>query len=86
MTLYYYVIFTIVTVVSYMMIVDRNIITYIELIYQSAIVQFKLAWWVVKLHPSNPISRWAFNRRIEQMTRELEEDLKNGRKHLTDDR
>lgn len=86
MTLYYYVIFTIVAVVSYMMIVDRNIITYIELIYQSTIVQFKLAWWGVKLHPSNPISRWAFNRRIEQMTRELEEDLKNGRKHLTDDR
>lgn len=85
MTLYYYIIFTIVAVVSYMMIVDRNIITYIELIYQSAIVQFKLAWWVVKLHPSNPISRWTFDRRIEQMTRELEEDLKNGRKHLTDD-
>ena len=85
MTLYYYIILTIVAVVSYMMVVDKNIITYIELIFQFAVVQLKRAWFIVKFHPANPITRWIFERRIERMTRELEEELKIVRKHLTDD-
>jgi hypothetical protein len=85
MTLYYYIILTLLAVLSYMMIVDRNIITYIELIFQFAVVQLKRAWFIVKFHPANPITRWIFERRIERMTRELEEDLKMDTKHLTDD-
>ena len=85
MTLYYYIILTFVAVLSYMMVVDRNIITYIELIFQSAVVQLKRAWWIVRFHPINPIPRWTLNRRIERMTRELEEKLKIVRENLTDD-
>ena len=84
MTLYYYIILTLLAVLSYMMIVDRNIITYIELIFQFAVVQLKRAWFIVKFHPANPITRWIFERRIERMTRQLEKDLKINTKDLTD--
>jgi hypothetical protein len=85
MTLYYYIILTFVAAISYMMVVDKNIITYIELTFQFAVVQLKRVWWIVRFHPINPIPRWTLNRRIERMTRELEEKLKIVRKHLTDD-
>jgi hypothetical protein len=85
MTLYYYIILTLLAVIGYLMVVDRNIITYIELIFRYAVVQLKRAWFIVKFHPANPITRWIFERRIERMTRELEEELKIARKHLTDD-
>jgi len=85
MTLYYYIILTLLAVIGYLMVVDRNIITYIELNFQFAVVQLKRAWFIVRFHPINPIPRWTLSRRIERMTKELEEELKIVRKHLTDD-
>ena len=84
MQLYYYFILTFVAVVSYMMIVDRNIITYIELMFRFAWVQLKRAWWIIRFHPINPIPRWTLNWRVERMTRQLEKDLKIDTKDLTD--
>jgi hypothetical protein len=84
MQLYYYFILTFVAVVSYMMIVDRNIITYIELMFRFAGVQLKRAWWIIRFHPINPIPRWTLNWRVERMTRQLEKDLKINTKDLTD--
>ena len=85
MNLYYYIIFTFFALVSYMMIVDKNIITFIELMVQFSGVQLKRAWFIIRFHPANPIPRWTFARRIERMTRELEKDLQMDTKHLTDD-
>ena len=85
MNLYYYIIFTFFALVSYMMIVDRNIVIFVELMFQFIGVQLKRAWFIIRFHPVNPIPRWTFARRIERMTRELEKDLKMDTKHLTDD-
>ena len=82
---YYYLIFAVFAIIAYMMVVDRNVVTFIDLMFRYAGVQLKRAWFIVKFHPANPITRWIFERRIERMTRELEEELKIVRKHLTDD-
>lgn len=75
MTIYYYIVFTIFTGIAYMMIVDKNVLTYIELIFGYSIVQIKRAWWIVRFHPNNPIPRWTLNWRIERMTKKLEKEL-----------
>lgn len=85
MELYYYLIFALFAVIAYMMVVDRNVVIFIELMFRYAWVQVKRAWWIVQFHPVNPIPRWTLNWRIERMTRQLEKRLKIDRDNLTDD-
>jgi hypothetical protein len=84
MELYYYLVFAFFSVVAYMMVVDRNVVAFIDLAFQYAGVQLKRVWWIVRFHPINPIPRWTLQRRIEKMTRQLEKDLKIDTKDLTD--
>jgi hypothetical protein len=84
MTLYYYGIFAFFTIIAYMMVVDKNVVTFIELMFGYAWVQIKRAWWIVRFHPINPIPRWTLNWRIEKMTRQLQKELKIDTKDLTD--
>lgn len=84
--LYYYATFTVFAILCYMIVVDKNIAIFIELMIRYAGVQLKRAWWIVRFHPINPIPRWTLNWRIERMTRQLEKDLKIDTKGLTDDK
>ena len=76
MTLYYYLVFAFFSVIAYMMVVDRNVVTFIDLAFRFAGIQLKRAWWIIRFHPINPIPRWTLKWRIERMTKQLEKDLK----------
>jgi hypothetical protein len=84
MELYYYAIFAFFAIIAYMMVVDRNVVTFIDLTLRYTGVQLKRAWWIVRFHPINPIPRWTLQRRIEKMTRQLQKELKIDTKDLTD--
>jgi hypothetical protein len=84
MELYYYAVFAVFAIVTYMVAVDKNVAIFIELMVRFAWVQLKRAWWIVRFHPVNPIPRWTLNWRVERMTRQLEKDLKINTKDLTD--
>jgi hypothetical protein len=84
MTLYYYAIFAFFAIIAYMMVVDKNVVIFIDLMFRYAGVQLKRAWWIVRFHPINPIPRWTLKWRVERMTRQLEKDLKINTKDLTD--
>lgn len=84
MQFYYYATFTVFAIIAFMIVVDRNVAIFINLMIRYAGVQFKRAWWIVRFHPINPIPRWTLNWRIERMTRQLEKDLKIDTKSLTD--
>jgi hypothetical protein len=84
MELYYYSIFAFFAILAYVMVVDRNVVTFIDLTIRYIGVQLKRAWWMIRFHPINPIPRWTLNWRIERMTRQLEKDLKIDIKDLTD--
>jgi hypothetical protein len=84
MELYYYAVFAVFAIVTYMVAVDKNVAIFIELMVRFAWVQLKRAWWIVRFHPVNPIPRWTLNWRVERMTRQLEKDLKINTKNLTD--
>lgn len=82
--LYYYAIFTVFSIIAYIIVVDKNVAIFIELMARYAVVQLKRAWWIVRFHPVNPIPRWTLNWRIERMTRQLEKRLQIDTKDLTD--
>lgn len=68
-----------------MIVVDKNVGIFIDLMIRFAWVQVKRAWWIVRFHPINPIPRWTLKWRVERMTRELEKKLKIDPKSLTED-
>jgi hypothetical protein len=76
MTLYYYLVFAFFSVIAYMMVVDKNVVTFIDLAVRYVGIQLKRAWWLIRFHPINPIPRWTLKWRIERMTKQLEKDLK----------
>lgn len=76
MTLYYYAIFAVFAIVAYMIIVDKNVAIFIDLMIRYAGVQLKRFWWIIRFHPDNKISIWLMNRRIERMTKKLRQELK----------
>lgn len=76
MTLYYYSLISIFAIVAVMIALDKNVATYIDLMFRYGAIQVKRFIWIVKFHPKNPITRWAFERRIQKMTKELQKDLK----------
>jgi hypothetical protein len=84
MNLYYYGLFFVFGVLAYLIIVDKNVGIFIDLMIRYAWVQVKRAWWIVRFHPINPIPRWTLKWRVERMTRQLEKDLKINTKDLTD--
>ena len=68
-----------------MIVVDKNVGVFIDLMIRYAWVQVKRAWWIVRFHPINPIPRWTLKWRVERMTRELEKTLKIDPKSLTEE-
>ena len=68
-----------------MIVVDKNVGIFIDLMIRYAWVQVKRAWWIVRFHPINPIPRWTLKWRVERMTRELEKTLKINPKSLTEE-
>ena len=82
--IYYYALFTVFAILAYMIVVDKNVAIFIELMIRFAWVQIKRAWWIIRFHPANPIPRLTLNWRIERMTRQLEKDLKNDSLRQTD--
>ena len=82
--IYYYALFTVFAILAYMIVVDKNVAIFIELMIRFAWVQIKRAWWIIRFNPANPIPRWTLNWRIERMTRQIEKDLKNDSLRQTD--
>ena len=82
--LYYYALFTVFAVLAYMIVVDKNVAIFIELMIRFAWVQIKRAWWIIRFHPANPIPRWTLNWRVNRMVRKLEKELNNDSLRQTD--
>jgi len=76
MLTYYYALFAIFAIILYMIVVDRNVAIFIDLMIRYVGVQIKRIWWIVRFHPINPIPRWTLNWRVEKMSRELRKTLK----------
>lgn len=77
MQIYYYVIFTIFAIITYMMVVDANVVTFIDLLYKIVVMNIRKFYYIVKLHPNNKLETWMMERRIEKMTRELEKEFED---------
>ena len=77
MSIYFYFLLTVFGIIGWMMIVDANVASYIDLQYQRVYIFFARRYLMIKLHPRNPITNWMFNRKLKKLMKELEEERDN---------
>lgn len=76
---YYYILFTIFTIIAIMIVVDQNVGDYIILQLKFLQVRIERLWWMFKYHPNNFITTWIQNRKYDRIARELQEEMERQR-------
>jgi len=65
-------------IVAYMMWVDENVTIFINLIFKWIGVKIESLFWMIRLHPKNPITnlikRWEYDRIAKELMKEYEEN------------
>lgn len=61
-------------VVVYAMMVDENVATYVNLFIMGVWIQLRRYYYMVILHPKNPITNWIMERKMNKLAKELLEE------------
>jgi len=65
-------------IIAYMMWVDENVATFINLIVKWIGVKTESLIWMIRFHPKNPITnlikRWEYDRITKELMKEYEEN------------
>jgi hypothetical protein len=63
-------------IVAYLIIVDKNIADYLTLVFKMTKMNIDRMFWMIRLHPKNPITnlmmRWKYNQIAKELQRELQ--------------
>lgn len=74
---YYLSLFLVFSIVAFMLVVDRNVSDYIVLIFKLFKINIEKFFWMIKLHPKNPITNFMMKRQYEKIAKELHKELIN---------
>lgn len=64
-------------IVAYVIIVDKNVEDYIILMIKLIKINIERFFWMIRLHPHNPITNLIKKWEYEKIAKELEEEFKN---------
>lgn len=64
-------------VIAYMMIIDPNVSEYLTLVFKMIKINIERAYWMVRLHPKNPITNLMMRMEYAKIARELEKEFQN---------
>ena len=67
--------FTLFAIIAYLIVVDQNIPKFIYLVFQTFRINVIRFFWMVRYHPSNPVTNLLFKWKYERLARQLEKDL-----------
>ena len=62
-------------VIVYMMAVDKNVADYLTLVFKMTKLNIERAFWMIRLHPKNPITNLMKHWEYEKIAKELEKEL-----------
>jgi hypothetical protein len=62
-------------VVAYMMILDPNVNEYLTLVFRMIKINIGRAYWMIRLHPKNPITNLMMRMEYAKIARELEKEF-----------
>jgi len=61
-------------IILYVTMVDRNVSDYIVLQAKLVWINIRRYYYIIQLHPNNKISRWFFERRINNLIKSVEKE------------
>jgi len=64
-------------IVAYLMIVDKNVADYLTLVFKMTKMNIERMFWMIRLHPKNPITNMMMKWKYDQIARELERELQS---------
>lgn len=73
---YHYALFLIFSIIGVMIVIDANVADYIVLLTRVIKLNFERVFWMIRLHPKNPISNFMMNRKYDKIAKELEEEFR----------
>ena len=67
-------------VIAYIMIIDPNVNEYLTLVFKIIKVNIERVYWMIRLHPKNPITnlmmRWKYARIAKELQKEFNDSLR----------
>ena len=73
---YHYALFLIFSIIGVMIVIDANVADYIVLLTRIIKLNTERVFWMIRLHPKNPISNFMMNRKYDKIAKELEEEFR----------
>ena len=62
-------------VIAYMMIIDPNVAEYLTLVFKMIKINVERVYWMIRLHPKNPITNLMMRWEYDKIARELEKEF-----------
>jgi len=62
-------------ILSYLIISDKNVADYLTLVFKIIKVNIERVYWMIRLHPKNPITNLMMRWKYDRIARELQKEF-----------
>jgi hypothetical protein len=62
-------------IIAYLMLTDRNVADYLTLVFKMMKINVERMFWMIRLHPKNPITNLMMRWKYDKIARELQEEM-----------
>jgi hypothetical protein len=77
MSIYQEVLFLVFFIIGGMIVLDANVGAYILLKLAQAKISIERVYWLIRLHPKNPITNYIQDRKMDKLAKELCEEYQS---------
>jgi hypothetical protein len=64
-------------ILAYLILTDKNVADYLTLVFKMMRLNIERMFWMIKLHPKNPITNLIMRWKYDRIAKELEEEFDN---------
>jgi hypothetical protein len=62
-------------ILAYLILTDKNVADYLTLVFKMTRLNVERMFWMIRLHPKNPITNLMMRWKYDQIAKELEKEL-----------
>jgi hypothetical protein len=62
-------------IIAYLVITDKNVADYLTLVFRISKLNIERMFWMIRLHPKNPITNLMMRWKYDRIARELQEEM-----------
>jgi hypothetical protein len=62
-------------ILAYLILTDKNVADYLTLVFKMTRLNIERMFWMIRLHPKNPITNLMMRLKYDQIAKELEKEL-----------